>query len=89
MIITVNFGERQGVIMRLKEGTDINAFLAAAEKCSGQVFFHTAENDILNLRSLLSRYVLISIMCNKTILEDSQVVCTQDEDYRLLNDFLE
>ena len=75
--------------MRLKEGIDINAFLAAAEQCTGQVFFHTAENDILNLRSLLSRYVLISIMCNKTILEDSQVVCTQDEDYQLLEDYLE
>lgn len=75
--------------MKLKEGIDINDFLAAAGKCSGQVFFHTAENDILNLRSLLSRYVLMSIMGNKTILEDSQVVCTQDEDYLLLKDYLE
>ena len=75
--------------MRLKEGTDINAFLAAAEQCSGQVFFHTAENDILNLRSVLSRCVLISILCNKTIWKDSKVICTQDEDYQLLKDYLE
>ena len=75
--------------MKLKEGIDINIFLTAAEKCSGQVFFHTAENDILNLRSLLSRYVLMSIMGNRALLKDSQIVCTQDDDYLLLKDFLE
>ncbi len=75
--------------MKLKDGIDINAFLATAEKCSGQVFFHTTENDILNIRSMLSRYVLISILCNKAILKGSKVVCTEDEDYQILKDFLE
>ncbi len=75
--------------MKLKEGIDINEFLAAATKCTGQVFFHTADGSILNLRSMLSHYVLVSIMCNKSALEDSQIVCTQDEDYQLLKDYLE
>ncbi|MCM1063150.1 MAG: hypothetical protein NC420_01555 [Eubacterium sp.] len=75
--------------MKLKEGIDINEFLATAEKCSGQVFFHTADGSILNLRSMLSHYVLVSILCNKSVWEDSQVVCTQDEDYQLLKDYLE
>lgn len=75
--------------MKLKEGIDINEFLAKAEKCAGQVFFHTADGSILNLRSLLSHYVLVSILCNKSLLEDSQVVCTQDDDYQLLKEYLE
>ena len=75
--------------MRLKEGIDINEFLAAADKCSGQVFFHTADGSILNLRSMLSHYVLVTILCNKSLLEDSKVVCTEEEDYQLLQDYLE
>lgn len=94
MIITVHtiifrVIRKDGVTMKLKEGIDINEFLAAAEKCSGQVFFHTADGSILNLRSMLSHYVLVSILCNKSVLEDSKVVCTQDEDYQLLKDYLE
>ena len=75
--------------MRLKEGIDVNDFLAAAEKCTGQVFFHTTDGSILNLRSMLSHSVLVSILCNKSVLEDSQVVCTQDDDYQLLQNYLE
>lgn len=75
--------------MRLKEGIDVNDFLAAAEKCTGQVFFHTADGSILNLRSMLSHYVLVSILCNKSVLDDSQIVCTQDDDYQLLQNYLE
>ena len=75
--------------MRLKEGIDVNDFVAAAEKCTGQVFFHTTDGSILNLRSMLSHYVLVSILCNKSVLEDSQVVCTQDDDYQLLQNYLE
>ena len=79
----------RGLLMRLKEGIDVNDFLAAAEKCTGQVFFHTTDGSILNLRSMLSHYVLVSILCNKYVLEDSQVVCTQDDDYQLLQNYLE
>lgn len=75
--------------MRLKEGIDINSFMAVAEKCSGQIFLHTAEGDILNLRSMLTQYVLLSFLYNKAALKDSQVVCTQDEDYQLLKEYLE
>jgi len=75
--------------MKLKDGIDINSFLSIAEKCSGQVFFHTSDGDILNIKSQLSRYVLVSALCNKSLLEDSQIVCTDDEDYKLLEDFLQ
>lgn len=73
--------------MRLKETVDLSAFLAAAEKCSGDVFFHTPEGDILNVKSLLSRYVVVSV-CKPGELQRAKVVCTNDEDYSVLSDYL-
>ena len=75
--------------MKLKEGIDVSAFLEAARNCEGQIFFHTAGGDILNLKSMLSQYVLVSIVCNPSLLEEAQVVCTQDEDYQKMEAFLE
>lgn len=74
--------------MTLKEGIDVRSFLDAAKKCVGSVFFQTTEGDVLNLKSLLSQYVLMSIVCNPGLLKSAQVICTQEEDYQLLTDFL-
>lgn len=74
--------------MKLKEGIDVVAFLEAAKKCAGEVFFHSAEGDILNLKSELSQYVLMSIVCKPGLLENAQIVCTQEEAYEDLADFL-
>lgn len=73
--------------MRLKEVVDVSAFLEATEKCSGDVFFHMPEGDILNVKSLLSRYVVVSV-CKPGELQKAHVVCTDEEDYSLLSDFL-
>ncbi|MCH5339562.1 MAG: hypothetical protein J1E03_12325 [Acetatifactor sp.] len=75
--------------MRLKKDIDMNAFLEAAKKCHGAVFFQTTEGDILNLKSLLSRYVLMSIMGKPHLLESAQITCVQEDDYQKLTEFLE
>lgn len=74
--------------MKLKENVDVSAFLAATEKCSGDVFFHTHEGDILNVKSLLSRYVVVSV-CKPGELQKARIVCTDEEDYAVLSDFLQ
>lgn len=74
--------------MNLKESIDVVAFLNVAKKCSGAVFFQTTDGDILNLKSLLSQYVLMTILCNPDLLKRAQVICVQEEDYQLLSDFL-
>lgn len=74
--------------MKLKDDIDILAFLDAAKTCSGEVFFHSAQNDILNLKSLISQYVLVSIYRKPDLLEDARIVCTNEEDYARLTDFL-
>ncbi len=74
--------------MRLKETVDVSEFLAAAEKCSGDVFFHTHEGDILNVKSLLSRYVVVSV-CKPGELQKARVVCTDEGDYAVLSEYLQ
>ncbi|MCM1058282.1 MAG: hypothetical protein NC517_11840 [Firmicutes bacterium] len=73
--------------MRLKETVDVSEFLAATEKCSGDVFFHTHEGDILNVKSLLSRYVVVSV-CKPGELQKARIVCTDEGDYSVLSDYL-
>lgn len=74
--------------MKLKKGVDINEFFEVANKCSGDIFLQTTEGDILNLKSLLSRYAVMSIMGNQHLLDSAEIVCVQEEDYKKLADFL-
>ena len=75
--------------MHLKEDFNMSDFMDVAQDCSGEVFFHSEEGDIINLKSLLSQYVLASIACKPGLLKNARVVCTQDEDYAKLADFLQ
>lgn len=73
--------------MKLKESVDVNTFLAATEKCSGDVFFHTPEGDILNVKSMLTRYVVVSV-CKPSELFRAKVICINEEDYSVLSEYL-
>lgn len=75
--------------MNLKEDFNMADFMETAKNCTGDVFFHSVEGDIINLKSLLSQYVLASIACKPGLLKSARVVCTQDEDYAKLADFLQ
>ena len=75
--------------MNLKEDCNMGDFIEAAKDCVGEVFFHSAEGDIINLKSLLSQYVLSSIACKSGLLKNAHIVCTQDEDYAKLAEFLQ
>lgn len=75
--------------MKLKKNIDLNQFLEAARKCEGDIFLHTTEGDILNLKSLLSQYTIMSIMGHTHVLENAQVVCVREENYQKLTEFLE
>lgn len=75
--------------MKIKENIDIVSFLDKTKKCLGDVFLHTPDNDILSLKSLLSQYVLMSLPGKPNLLRDAQVVCTDENDYLSLSDYLE
>lgn len=75
--------------MNLKENFNMADFMEAAKDCTGDVFFHSEEGDIINLKSLLSQYVLATIACKPGLLKNARIICTQDEDYAKLTDFLQ
>lgn len=75
--------------MKIKKGIDINAFLNAIKKCEGSVYYKTLEGDQLNLKSLLSQYILISIIDNPDLADNGIIDCSQKQDYTLLGDFLQ
>lgn len=74
--------------LKLKDSIDVAAFLDTAKECVGSVFFQTTEGDILNLKSLLSQYVLVTIMGNHSLLKDARVICVQEDDYEKLKEYL-
>lgn len=74
--------------MKLKENIDMTSFLGTAKTCAGDVFFHSAEGDILNMKSLLCQYILVSAGCKPDLLKDARIVCVHEADYDRLADFL-
>ena len=74
--------------MRLKENIDLAQFLMAVSTCKGEVSFTTAEGDVLNLKSALSRYIFVVAMRHPELLENGQVVCETAEDAAGLTDYV-
>lgn len=75
--------------MKIKKGIDINAFLDTIKKCEGNVYYKTIEGDQLNLKSLLSQYILISIIDNPDLTDNGVIDCTREQDFALLGEFLQ
>lgn len=75
--------------MKFKKDIDMNEFMKAAQKCGGAVFCQTTEGDILNLKSLLSQHVMLTVMGQPHTLEDLEITCVQEEDYQKLSEYLE
>lgn len=75
--------------MKIKKGIDINAFLEAIKKCEGSVYYKTIEGDQLNLKSLLSQYILISVIDNPDLADHGIIDCSLEQDYASLEEFLQ
>lgn len=74
--------------MHLKRNVDLVSFLKAIEKCGEDVRFCTMEEDVLNLTSTLSKYILVSLKNKEDILYSARIICSNSEDEELLKDFL-
>lgn len=75
--------------MKLKTNVDFKKLWKTAGNCSGDVFLQTSDGSILNLKSLLSQYALMSIMGKNHVLVGAQLVCVQEDDYQKLTEFIE
>lgn len=74
--------------MRLKDSCSPIDFLNQIKKCKSDVYFQTVEGDNLNLKSLLSEYIFLSLTSGSDILRNGQIVCESDEDYKILRNFI-
>lgn len=75
--------------MKIRNNIPVTEFLDTVRKCEGNVFFKTIEGDQLNLKSLLSQYIFVSIIENAELMDNGVVDCSMEEDAAMLKEFLE
>lgn len=74
--------------MKLKQGVSLPAFLDQVKKCQGEVYFKTNEGDCLNLKSVLTTYIFVTLMMEPEVIENGWITCEDTADYGILNTYL-
>lgn len=74
--------------MKMKPDIPFQDFLNKVQCCSGEVVFSTADGDLLNLKSTLSQFVFAVAVSKPELTADGKVICTCQEDYNLLAEYL-
>ena len=75
--------------MQLKPSIQYRDFLRQVQLCRGEVSYVTVQNDRLNLKSELCKYLFISAAVSSGLLDGGWVECADAGDYELLADFLQ
>ena len=75
--------------MRLKNITEVDAFIATVDKCAGDVWLESVDGDKYNLKSRLSQYVALSAMIGENA-DALELYCSSKDDeplfYRFFKD---
>ncbi len=74
--------------MHINPNINILNFLKQVQKCSAEVLFETPEGDRIALKSTLSQYIFFTIASNSELLQNGTIRFEQDEDIKLLENFL-
>lgn len=74
--------------MYLRKDVDMVQFLKRISSCKGEVRFCTPQNDVLVLNSALSKYFFAYLVEKKEDIRESEIVCDNSEDEKLLGEFL-
>lgn len=74
--------------MHINPNINILNFLKQVQKCNGEVLFETSEDDRIALKSTLSQYIFFTIVSNPELLQSGTIRFEQDEDIKLLKNFL-
>jgi len=74
--------------VRLRKEIDVSRFLQVVTNCRGNVYCKTKEEDVLNLKSVLTRYVFVTLTASPELLEGAVVDCDDASDYERLSAFL-
>lgn len=75
--------------MKLKEDFDYKELLVKAAECKSDVFLKTMQGDYLNLKSELSKWVVITMVTRKAFLDGAVLECINPADEDILSEFFE
>lgn len=75
-------------MIKFREDVDLIQFLRAVELCEGEVEFYSGQGDILNLKSILSRYLFAALTGKKNLLSGGWIRCEKSQDRKLLDQFI-
>ena len=74
--------------MLIKPKIDYSAFLRAIRLCKGEVTFQTDDGDLLNLKSMLSEYIFVTITADPDFIRNGRLICKNNSDYETLEEYL-
>ncbi|WP_346908480.1 polya polymerase [Faecalicatena orotica] len=69
---------------KLRGDINVSEMLKDARKCKGEVYISTDEGDILNLKSMLSQYVVVILAGQQELLKASYLVCEDNADDEIM-----
>lgn len=75
--------------MHIKTNLDTMAFFEEVDRCRDEVLLHSAEGDVLNLKSELCRLIFSVIVTKEKLREKVWIVCTDAEDQDRMQRFME
>lgn len=75
-------------MIKFRDDVDLIQFLRAVELCDGKVEFYSGQGDILNLKSVLSRYLFAAMTGKKNLLSCGWIRCEKTQDRKLLDQFI-
>lgn len=75
--------------MLIKPKIDYPAFLQAIRLCKDEVTFETDDGDLLNLKSILSEYIFVTITADPDFIMNGRLICKDNADYETLKEYLE
>lgn len=74
--------------MRIKKDINFEDFMNRVDDCQGEVIFYTDEEDVLNLKSTLSKLIFASLSDKSEFLSSGYIKIDLESDYELLGQFL-
>ncbi|HAL73784.1 MAG TPA: hypothetical protein DCM45_01675 [Clostridiales bacterium] len=75
--------------MKLKADVDLVRFLGSVQECRQDVFFCSNLGDQLNLKSILSQYMMSAVFSDAALISAGDIICLNPDDYQKLAVFFE
>lgn len=73
--------------MKLKNIQDVESFMKVIDECRGNVFVHSPDGDVYNLKSKLSEYIAIGKLLEKNG-DWLEIFASNKEDEAIIGNFI-